>query len=272
MPRYDHCLIRCEDHDGSIMRIVSYNILDGGTGRADPLAEVILAQRPNIVTLVEADDPAVLERIAHRTGMDFIHARGGKKGAALLSHFPIRETIDHAAPLKQGGPKAFLEATVVEPAGLEWIIGLVHLSAKARDENERKREGEIAVVLDVFKHHRDARRPHLLVGDFNSNAPYQQIDPDKCKPETREAWHANGGQIARRVVQRILDAGYVDSLYAFDPDRARTLGSFSTQFPAQRVDYIFAFGLESTKIQHAWIEQDRLARYASDHFPIGAEL
>ena len=36
------------------MRICSYNILDGGEGRADPLAEVILAQRPDIVAIVEA--------------------------------------------------------------------------------------------------------------------------------------------------------------------------------------------------------------------------
>ena len=64
------------------MRIVSYNILDGGEGRADPLAEVILAQRPDIVALLEADDPAVLEHIAQRARMDFIHARGGRKPAA----------------------------------------------------------------------------------------------------------------------------------------------------------------------------------------------
>ena len=38
------------------MRIVSYNILDGGVGRADPIAEVLLAQRPDVVGLVEADE------------------------------------------------------------------------------------------------------------------------------------------------------------------------------------------------------------------------
>ena len=34
------------------MRLVSYNILDGGEGRADPLAEVIEAQRPDVIGLV----------------------------------------------------------------------------------------------------------------------------------------------------------------------------------------------------------------------------
>jgi endonuclease/exonuclease/phosphatase family metal-dependent hydrolase len=254
------------------MRIVSYNILDGGVGRADPLAEVIMAQRADIIALVEADDAAMLERIADRTKMEFIHARGGKKGAALLSHWPIRQTIDHSA-LISDGPKSLLEATVVDPVRQqEWTVGVAHLSAKAREENETKRERELAVALDRFKHHRDAQRPHLLVGDFNSNAPYQQIDPSKCKPETREAWHANGEKIPRRVVQKILDAGYVDSLCAFDPQKSKTQGSFSTQFPGQRVDYIFAFGIGVPKIRRAWIEQDRLAKYASDHFPVGAEF
>ena len=31
------------------MRVVSYNILDGGEGRADPLAEVLIARRPDVV-------------------------------------------------------------------------------------------------------------------------------------------------------------------------------------------------------------------------------
>ncbi|HEY7091325.1 MAG TPA: endonuclease/exonuclease/phosphatase family protein [Tepidisphaeraceae bacterium] len=271
------------------MRITSYNILDGGIGRADPLAEVILAQRPDIVALVEADDAEVVERIAARAKMDFIHAKGGKKGAALLSRWPIRETIDHTAVMlstpspgtpgegRGGGssasgrlPKSLLEATVLEPTAHEWTIGVVHLTAHADEKSERKREHEIEIVLEAFAHHRSANHPHLLMGDFNSNSPIQLIDPEKTKPETRQEWRENGGQIPRRVVQQLLDAGYVDSLYAFDPQRARTLGSFSTQFPGQRVDYIFTFG--TAKIRQAWIEQDRLAKYASDHFPIGAEL
>jgi endonuclease/exonuclease/phosphatase family metal-dependent hydrolase len=252
------------------MRIASYNILDGGVGRADPLAEVILAQRPDIVALVEADDLAVLERIASRAKMDFIHATGGKKGAALLSHWPIRETIDHAAARKID-IKSLLEATVIEPGGGEWTVGVIHLHGNANEADERTREKQIAQVLEIFKPHRQAKRPHLLAGDFNSNSPIQLIDPEKCKPETRQSWIDNGNKLPRRVVQTLLNAGYVDSLYAVDPDQARANGSFTTQFPGQRIDYIFAFGVGQPKIVRAWIEQDRLAKYASDHFPIGAE-
>src|SRR4051794_12127129 len=138
------------------MRLVSYNILDGGEGRADPLAEVILAQRPDIVALVEADHLAVLERIAARLSMDFIHAPGNKSAAALLSRWPIRGSINHA-PLHGELEKSLLEATVVEPdgrdgtgGGREWTIGVAHLHARADEDDERQRERVLAIVLDVF--------------------------------------------------------------------------------------------------------------------------
>ena len=256
----------------AFMRLVSYNILDGGEGRADPLAEVIEAQRADIVCIVEADKIEVIERIANRLKMDFIHAPGRKSAAALMSRWPISKTINHGLLRNDGPEKSFLEAEVIEPGGRDWSIGVVHLHAHARDEDEQHRERKLAGVLEVFARHRSATRPHLLVGDFNANSPYQQIDPARCYPTTRKEWEENGGQIPRRVVQRILDAGYVDAFRAFDAHKAETNGTFTTQFPGQRVDYSFAFGFETSSIQNAWIEYDRLAKYASDHFPIGLEI
>jgi endonuclease/exonuclease/phosphatase family metal-dependent hydrolase len=253
------------------MRIVSYNILDGGEGRADPLAEVIEAQRPDVVALVEADDTSVLDRVANRLGMDLVHAVGNSHASALLSRFPIRESINHA-PLRKGLEKSLLEATVVDPAGVEWVVGVVHLHAHGTEADEREREKELAILLDVFAGHRDAGRPHLIAGDFNANAPYQAIDPQRCKPRTRREWDENGGGLPRRVVQRMIDAGYVDSLHAVDPAEGQTRGTFSTQFPGQRVDYIFTHGVPTQRLRRAWVEQDRLAKYASDHFPVGLEI
>ena len=254
------------------MRIVSYNILDGGEGRADPLAEVIEAQRADVVCLVEASDPAVIERIANRLKMDFVPAPARKKGAsALLTHWTIRESINHGL-LRDGLSKSLLEATVMDPGGAEWVFGVVHLHAHALEKDEATREVELAVVLDVFAPHRAANRAHLICGDFNANSPVQRIDPEKCKPSTRKEWAENGGQIPRRVVAKILESGYLDAMHAVRGDWAAEHGTFSTQFPGQRVDYIFSYGIERSRLKDAWIEYDRLAKYASDHFPIGAEV
>lgn len=253
------------------MRLLSYNILDGGEGRADPLAEVVLAQRADIVAVVEADDAAVQRRIASRLNMDFVAGESKKHMAAIYSGWRIVESINHAA-LHRSLVGSCLEAKVIDPNGREWEIGVVHMPAGATEADESVRERELSTVLEIFAIHRREKRRHLLVGDFNSNAPVQNIKPEQCNPRIREEWNQNGGHIPRRVVQAILNAGYVDTLDATNPAQAAQQGTFSTQFPGQRVDYIFGFGFEKSQLRSAWIEQDRLAKYASDHFPVGVEI
>ncbi len=253
------------------MRIVSYNILDGGEGRADPIAEVIEAQRPDVVALVEADDLTVVERIARRLKMDYVHAPGRKQASALLTRFAIRDSINHAL-LREGMSKSFLEATLIDHRGAEWSVGVVHLHHYAREADETTREQELAVVLDVFDPHRAANRPHVVCGDFNADAPDQNIDPQKVKESTREAWQENGGHIPRRAIASVLAAGYIDTLHAVRGDEALAMGTFSTQHPGQRVDHIFTHGVDRSRLKQAWIEYDRLAKYASDHFPVGLEI
>src|SRR5580698_1910410 len=108
------------------MRVVSYNILDGGEGRADPLAEVLIAQRPDIVALVEADNQAVVDRLASRLGMEAMRVGGRRHGGAVLSRWPIVESVNHSL-LQPRLSDCVLEAKVREPSGREWHLGVVHL-------------------------------------------------------------------------------------------------------------------------------------------------
>ncbi len=254
-----------------LMRLVTYNILDGGEGRADPLAEVLIAQRPDVVALVEADVPAVVERIAKRLSMDFIRAGGRHHTSALLSRWPIRETINHAA-FNPGISRSLLEAVVVDPAGTAWPIGVLHLPAGATDADEASRLRDLGVILGLFEHHREVNRPHILCGDFNATAPYQRIDIARCKARTQSAYRENGDRLPRRLIQAVLDAGYHDTYRATHDEQTEVTGSFDTQNPGQRVDFIFTFGVSPVRHTAAWVEQDRLAKYASDHFPVGAEI
>src|SRR4051794_32871835 len=118
------------------MRLVSYNILDGGTGRADALASVIRARDPDVVALVEAEDPAVVDAISRSLGMSAVQAIGNSHASALLTRgstqlaraWTIRDSINHAL-FRPALTKSLLEATVLSPSGAEWIFGVVHLHA-----------------------------------------------------------------------------------------------------------------------------------------------
>ena len=253
------------------MRILSYNILDGGADRAPLLTQVIERERPDVVGLVEADDPAVVARIAEHLHMDVIHAPGNHKASALLSRFPIRQTLNHA-PLHPALTKSLLEAVVVDGAGGAWNVGVLHLHAHAAEKDEAIRDREIQEVLNILAEDRRAGSPHLLMGDFNANAPYQQIDPAKTKKSTREEWQKNGGYLPRRVIQRLLDEGYVDSFRARHPQAAETAGTFSTESPGQRVDFTFTFGIDPSRFREAKVITEPPAKDASDHFPILLEV
>jgi len=246
------------------MRLVSYNILDGGLGRADPLAEILSAQHADIVCLLEADDCAVVERIARRLRMDYVIGAGGRHAAAILSRPAIRASWNFAA---LGGDflNSFLLAEV-QLVGKVAYVGAVHLRpyASVKEEQERVREVESLLRLT-----RRIEGPLLLAGDFNANSPVQQIDPRRCKPATQKAWEDNGGLLPREAVSRLLEAGFLDTFHAVKEEAAKTLGTFSTHAPGQRVDYIFARGIGRSSIKDAWVECDRLATFASDHYPVG---
>ena len=202
--------------------------------------------------------------------MDLIVAPGKRHSVALLSRFPIIHNINHAASHPK--PACLLEARVRAPSGEEFTFGILHLHPHALERDEAIREEELDIVLQIFEPHRRQRKPHFLMGDFNANSPYQQIEIEKCKPSTRDEWRKNGGHLPRRAIQKVLTAGYLDSLHTVRPDYAATTGTFSTQYAGQRVDYIFTSNIPESRLNNAWIEQDRLAKYASDHFPVGLEI
>ncbi|MEP6915011.1 MAG: hypothetical protein ABJC89_05170, partial [Acidobacteriota bacterium] len=71
------------------LRLLTYNICRGGAGREEQLSAVIASARPDVVVLQEATDPAVVERIAARTGMAQCAARR-RESLAFMSRQKVR--------------------------------------------------------------------------------------------------------------------------------------------------------------------------------------
>jgi len=83
-------------------RILSYNILVGGTRRVEQITKIISSAHPDIVGLVEATNPRVVEELAIRLGMQHRMSRYTEDRqdwhTAILSRLPMYGLIHMFAP------------------------------------------------------------------------------------------------------------------------------------------------------------------------------
>jgi len=243
------------------LRVMSYNICRGGTGKEDQLAAVVAAVRPDITVFQEATVPAVIERIAARTGMaQWASSRGESVG--FMSVKPVHHFEWHHPRLSR---HAFLE---IEPGPGELRIFGVHLSALYSAWTERHRVIELRALLASIARHQHGF--HILAGDFNTLAPGDLLDFRKLPNRLRALVWLSGGQIRWRTIQLVLDAGYLD---AYRLRHGSAVGyTFPTWAPHVRLDYFFAPQKFSNRILSCEIITHPAAAAASDHLPLVAEV
>src|ERR1700716_3075619 len=96
------------------MRVMTWNIWDGGAPRVPLITEVIAAANPDVLLLNEADDEAVVAGLASRLGYHHLWARGsGDKHIALLTRFPV---VTWRVLIRRPFTQAILAATLSVPA------------------------------------------------------------------------------------------------------------------------------------------------------------
>ena len=243
------------------LRILSYNIRHGGSGREGKIASVIRAAMPDVVVFQEATKPQVVEALARDTGLPHW---GSRRGESL--GFLSRVALDHVQWRKPRVSRhAFIE---IVPAGGEWRIVGVHLSAVHAAWTEHRRRYELRALLLAIQQHQHG--PHVLVGDFNTVAPGELLDFTKLPPRLRTLVWLSGGNIRFRTIQGVLDAGYVDAFRWLQPD---LIGhTFPTSDPHVRLDYLFVPKPCVARVSHCQVFSANDVREASDHFPLIAEL
>ena len=244
------------------MRLLSYNIRYGGTGREEPIAQVIRACEPDLVVLQEATNHAVVERVAHLTGLRAWGARAGHSLGFLARTVPQH----HAWRWGRSSRHAFLD--LVPATSTLRVLG-VHLSAMHATWAERRRLRELGALLEATAEER--RAPHVLVGDFNTLAPGEELELRRLPPRLRPLVWMSGGRVRWQLVERLAEAGYVD---AWRLEHAERTGfTFPTWDPHLRLDYVFIPGPERHRVRGCQVIDDGpSARAASDHFPLLVEL
>jgi exodeoxyribonuclease III len=244
-----------------MLRLLTYNIKQGGHGRIALIASVINAANPDVVLLQEATDPSNVERIAAATGMAAWRALR-RQSLAFLSR---RQVASSGWTRPRFSRHAFIEVTT-EDASVR-VFG-VHLSAMHAAWTERRRLMEIRALLRSIGRHQHGF--HVLAGDFNTLAPDEPLDVERLPFRLRPLVWLSGGRIRWRTIQTVLDAGYVDCYRLKHPDQAGP--TLPTAQPHIRLDYVFVPAQYEDSVAGCDVFTHPDAVAASDHFPVVADL
>ena len=247
-----------------ILRLLSYNIRFGGVGREDAIAEAIDSVTPDLVVFQEATHPHVIERIATVTGYKFWAARE-RHSIGYLSRTEIGY---HEWHYPAGARHSFLE--IVPLVSKESRIFGLHLSARFSKWDEQRRAREIRSLLGGIKRHQDGF--HILVGDYNTLAPGEELELDRLPAWIRALIWISGRKLQRDTIQVALDAGYLDC-YRMTHKEEKGY-TFPTWDPHVRLDYAFVPKVFADRILKCEVvtEPEAVMKAASDHLPLLVEL
>jgi exodeoxyribonuclease III len=241
------------------LRVLSYNIENGGGRRLPAIARVIRQQQPDVVALLEATNRWAVAGLARYLGMRLVYGKANNPfHIAWLSRLPVARQDNHRLP---GLAKTMLEIEVFW-AGQPLQLFATHLAAG----NDRLHPAEEAPVI-IERLGCVARDPHLLVGDFNALHPDDLVG---TPPPHFSDMHRSIDGDPRQAIRSILAAGYVDCFRACHPDQP------GYSFPADRawlrLDYVFASPEMAESLAACEIVDGERALRASDHLPLVAEF
>ncbi|HWJ22590.1 MAG TPA: endonuclease/exonuclease/phosphatase family protein [Gemmatimonadaceae bacterium] len=253
------------------MRLLTYNIREGGVGRAAEIAAVIKAANPDVVALQEARHPDMVEQIARLAGMPFCGSRLSHS-TGFLSRIPV---LEHAWRHPRRTRHALLEVRLADGFPRLFVL---HLRAWFSKWSERQRARELRGLLDgiqeqLLKEER-AFAFHVLAGDFNALGPGEPFDPSPMPAWIRGMIWLSGREIGRSTIEMMRADGYVDAWRTLHADPHDEPGyTFPVWNPHVRLDYVFTPAAYASRfIACEVVKTPGEVRTASDHLPLLVEL
>jgi exodeoxyribonuclease-3 len=253
------------------VRLLTYNIREGGVGREAAIAEVIKAAGPDVVALQEARNPAVVERIAKLAGFEFSGSRVAHS-TGFLSNIPV---VNHAWRHPPRTRHALLEVALADGFPRLFVL---HLRAWFSKWSERQRARELRGLLNGIQHQlkRENRAFafHLLAGDFNALAPGEHFDPSPMPRWIRGMIWLSGREMARSTIEMMQADGYVDAWRAVHADQKGQPGhTFPVWNPHVRLDYVFTPTEFASRFAACEVRTTPSeVRTASDHLPLLVDI
>ena len=239
------------------LRVATYNVhgcvgMDGQRSESR-IAEVIASLSADIVGLQELDQNRARSAAVDQAGAiakqlgwhHFFHPAMRRAeelyGDAILSRYPI--AIRHAVELPGNPPWYCRETRGITWAEAETPLGSLHIVNTHFGLGRRERILQAELLMSAeWLGSVTANTPVIVLGDFNS-----------------VPWSPAYKIIARQLrdVRRLVASSF-------------SFRTYPTSFPALSVDHIFINAAFKTTSMH--VHRDAVARVASDHFPLVADL
>lgn len=250
------------------MRVMTYNILNGGDNRESYILEVIQTAKPDVVILQEVYTDKFLKFVSDALGMKYYFGPGNqKRKVALLSRYLVRNFRSYHPrfPIWRN----FIDAEIeYKPDKTLRVIG-VHPIANLGIVFEIWRFWEAKYIV----HHIQSFQGEacLLAGDFNAIAPGETVRTENMPRWLRWIIYLQGNRVYHFSIKMFLSAGLTDCFRSLNPtDEGYTL---PPPDPNSRLDYIFANAKMKTHLRSCWVvRQPDPVDLASDHYPVMAEF
>lgn len=230
-------------------------------GRERLLAAVIRESGADLVVLQEAVSQAAVAKIAELAELGHFMS-AADRSLAFISRAPVAHYEWHKPRRSR---HAFLEIVPKEDGCR--VFG-IHLSAVHSAWTEQRRLFELRKLLASIAQHQDGF--HMLIGDFNTIAPGEVLDPTLLPTRLRMLVWLSGGRIRWRTIRRILEAGYVDGFRRLNPEVPGF--TFPVWNPHLRLDYAFVPSGFASRLRQCVVVTSDDAKRASDHFPLQIDL
>ena len=249
------------------IRVITYNILDGGENRESLICEVIKEAHADVVILQEVFTEDFLKLLSQSLGMNYFMGNGNKqRKVALLSKLPVLsfESYHPIFPIWRN----FIDAEIeYEPDRTARFIG-VHPMANLGVLFEIWRFWEISYVARHLRRYENI--PCLIAGDFNAIAPGESVRMETMPNWLRWILFLQGNRVYHFSLAKLLSAGFVDCFRSLNSEKGFTL---PPQNPNSRLDYVFVNATMRPYLRKCWVvrEPSSVDR-ASDHYPVMAEF
>lgn len=268
--------------EGEPLLVVSYNVWYGFSKNKDKKAAYLEWMK------VQAPDLVALQELNHYTEVKLANdARAwGHQHSVLLKREGFPTGLTSSRPITkvkrtlEGFHHGLLRA---ETHGL--IVYVIHL----HPSNYAFRQKEIDLILkDIDSLPAKDRERVMLIGDFNtfSNADakyyeaHGELEPFFAERDVKyKEKNLEGGKLDYSVIDKMLDAGFVDVTVEHRDEAAGKdyQGSFPTPLRAhenhgngRRLDYVFVSPSMGLKCVDARVVRDEQTDMFSDHYPVVA--